>query len=711
MVELAEKLPAQRGKSLLGAPPHDLILRVRGGQHSGYVVRLSDLKCTIGSHARCTFRLRAAGVKPWHCVVFRGAEATFVRRIDENTRLNGRAFELASLSTGDRLSVGPVELEVIDEQVAQRRPARTSTSVLPHRWHDPSASVRAAAEQAARQAGQLKDALARTRHAATQRVRQLAEQLRSAREQIQELQEQSERSRHESAAEAEAAAQQQELLAVEFERRKLELESDLERRRHQLEARTAEQRQQEQALATKRAAAEQELDARQRELDEQRDQIRRERSQAEQEISEARHVLNSSSERWETQEQQLEQARAEWEQQRRGQQENLLAQAELLKQRRADLAAMEAEIQADRNELEKLRSELQQLRATTCGLQQPPTEGVDSVLPADSPAAMTTTDETAQVVEATLRSLIGRSEPSVPGADSDVPTPREQTEVSSAEDDEPREREGSTSETVSDVLARVGKTVDWMDHVNESSPADAAQHPASPAPAPLDTAAEAPPPSTSPDQPAVPAGGDEEPEESVEDYMARLMQRLRGGDTASPAPAASAVSVPTSEEAAVAHVLDTDAETPPASDVVEPPAPVAPPIQPCEYKPRNQAPERGAGLDALRDLANSSARSAISTHKVKTHGKAAMGRAIAAGLALLGAVAFVCWQGYDGVVGLAGTGIALVLAMIWGVQAVFLAARTLHARRITKRIDGEQSRESEDPGEAPEAIDQATDEL
>ena len=188
--------------------------------------------------------------------------------------------------------------------------------------------------------------------------------------------------------------------------------------------------------------------------------------------------------------------------------------------------------------------------------------------------------------------------------------------------------------------------------------------------------------------------------------MARLMQRLRGGEAANQDPVPSTFAGSTPEPATEAPAPDPAAETQPAPDVVEPSAPVEEPIEPSEYKPRNQAPERGAGLDALRDLANSSARSAISTHKVKTDGKAAIGKAIAAGLALLGAAAFVCWQGYNGTVGLAGTGIALVVAMIWGLQAVVLTWRAQYARRITKRIGVEQARASDDRVDVSETVKQ-----
>ena len=62
-----------------------------------------------------------------HCLVVRGPAGTIVRRWSADTRLNGRTFDEAALQPGDRLTLGPVELEIIDpgrvlaEPVAQRR--------------------------------------------------------------------------------------------------------------------------------------------------------------------------------------------------------------------------------------------------------------------------------------------------------------------------------------------------------------------------------------------------------------------------------------------------------------------------------------------------------------------------------------------------------------------------------------------------------------
>ena len=49
-----------------------------------------------------------------HCFIVRGPGGTFVRRWSPDTRLNGQPFRDAALHAGDRLSLGPVELEVVE---------------------------------------------------------------------------------------------------------------------------------------------------------------------------------------------------------------------------------------------------------------------------------------------------------------------------------------------------------------------------------------------------------------------------------------------------------------------------------------------------------------------------------------------------------------------------------------------------------------------
>lgn len=104
--------------------PGELALRIRGGDYHGRIVRIRANQCTIGSAPDCTLRLAGPGLRPLHCIILRGEAGATVRRWSPDTQLNGRAFSDALLMVGDRLEVGPIELEVLDDTAisASQRP-------------------------------------------------------------------------------------------------------------------------------------------------------------------------------------------------------------------------------------------------------------------------------------------------------------------------------------------------------------------------------------------------------------------------------------------------------------------------------------------------------------------------------------------------------------------------------------------------------------
>lgn len=92
----------------------DLVFRFVNADRLGQTVRLPSSKCSIGAGENCTLQLAGRGMRPVHCFIVRGPGGTIVRRWSPDTRLNGRPFRDAALHVGDRLSVGPVELEVLE---------------------------------------------------------------------------------------------------------------------------------------------------------------------------------------------------------------------------------------------------------------------------------------------------------------------------------------------------------------------------------------------------------------------------------------------------------------------------------------------------------------------------------------------------------------------------------------------------------------------
>jgi peptidoglycan hydrolase CwlO-like protein len=112
---LATQFPVSAKPSkLLGTPASELRFRVQGGEHHGRILRIAAVKCSIGSAAGCTLRLRGENIEPLHCLVLTGKNGTIVRRNSPRTYLNGGPFEDAALHVGDILRIGPVELAVVD---------------------------------------------------------------------------------------------------------------------------------------------------------------------------------------------------------------------------------------------------------------------------------------------------------------------------------------------------------------------------------------------------------------------------------------------------------------------------------------------------------------------------------------------------------------------------------------------------------------------
>ena len=90
-----------------------MILCLRGGGYDEKVLHLRSKKCTFGGHADCTVQVPES--VSLQCVILRGPGGTVVRDWSGASRLNGRPFSNAALSTGDCLQVGSVEAKVLAE--------------------------------------------------------------------------------------------------------------------------------------------------------------------------------------------------------------------------------------------------------------------------------------------------------------------------------------------------------------------------------------------------------------------------------------------------------------------------------------------------------------------------------------------------------------------------------------------------------------------
>ena len=162
-------------RAALDTHTSDLVLRVRGLSHGNQVVRLRGAKSTIGSAPQCTLRLVSPGVAPLHCLLLRGPAAAIVRCWSGNTRLNDRSFTDAVLSPGDRLSIGPIELDVL-ELGAAAPPPQAERESQPARPTDDPRHEQVVARLAELQAE--RDAIAAEHDDLTGQWNQLAEERR-----------------------------------------------------------------------------------------------------------------------------------------------------------------------------------------------------------------------------------------------------------------------------------------------------------------------------------------------------------------------------------------------------------------------------------------------------------------------------------------------------------------------------------------------------
>lgn len=89
-------------------------LAIDGREPTELPGELSAAPQTIGGGPRCSLRLDGAGLRPLHCVVTYTEQGPTVRRWAVETLLNGSPFSEAPLNSGDLLSVGSIDLRVVE---------------------------------------------------------------------------------------------------------------------------------------------------------------------------------------------------------------------------------------------------------------------------------------------------------------------------------------------------------------------------------------------------------------------------------------------------------------------------------------------------------------------------------------------------------------------------------------------------------------------
>ena len=169
-----------------------------------------------------------------------------------------------------------------------------------------------------------------------------------------------------------------------------------------------------------------------------------------------------------------------------------------------------------------------------------------------------------------------------------------------------------------------------------------------------------------------------EDEVSIDDYMSHLLARNRG-DSAPVAPAAPRPKT---------TVPSAPVNTPPPAAAKPAPVAVAPapspqqPVKPIEMAPRAVAPEKNIDLQAMRQLANFSANTAISKHEnklltISTRTKLAVTLAAGfSGTVLLGLTISGGSRLLTGVLAMA----SFAVAGLWGTNYVALTKKMIGAR-------------------------------
>ena len=654
-------VPLRRNRStrLLGTPTEALSLAIRGGEHDGCVIRIRAAKCTVGSAPGCTLRLRSPGVSPLACWILRGPGGTVVRRRASDLQLNGRGFRDAPLSPGDRLRIGPVELEILGCPVAPRE--AFFASPLPE-FDPPSTRL----EQEACESGE-----------ATARLR----------EQLAQLQSELDAQRRQAATAGNASAQmtitmdqirqaQDEQANLLRERDELQSEhktlrtsfADLTKQLH--EAQTAQQQldetggqvEQLQALSQAQQARLEELE---RQLVEARSQEAGSRGQETGDRSqEALRQLTGEREQLDTEceqllagqqelaalREQLELAQATFADERRqvvelaqAKEQLLNRQAEELSDRLERVAGRQSELDARQQELAEQES---QLRARLAQLQDQQYELDERKAALDGQAL--------QLAESHNRLEQSASEIPLEPVQAGEQVREEFSEPPVAAAEEAPAAQPHDSQNVESVLSRLVQAGLWRGGKDDA--ASPAQAESSPVEQPVsEVAAEQPvaeltrdssyvqevaeseePAAAKPvwsERPAAAAAGNDE---SIESYMDRLLKRVRGESGGAPEKPATRYAPPT----------PAPQQAPAPLPEVKPVAAVEP-VKAEDYIPRSQAPEQGVNLAAMRALANSAARSAIQTHAQHRGNKQAKGKLVgaAACVAVAGVAAVIALQG------------------------------------------------------------------
>jgi hypothetical protein len=198
---------------------------------------------------------------------------------------------------------------------------------------------------------------------------------------------------------------------------------------------------------------------------------------------------------------------------------------------------------------------------------------------------------------------------------------------------------------------------------------------------------------------------DDEEDESIDNYMARLMQRVAGAP-------ANAPPVETQPDPAQADVADADEpqvnrlpDEANQIDISSPPRP----SEPVDLSPRAVAPEAGGGLAAMRELAKLSAQGHISKHSRRQLSVSARTKLAVTtlGITTAGILLWIWWAWGTSPIVFYGAMAGLLVAVLWGVQYAIATGRLIFDKSGRLDIDrqadhGDELTEPGDENDAPQ---------
>ncbi|RMG04619.1 MAG: hypothetical protein D6741_00710 [Planctomycetota bacterium] len=639
----------------------ETVFRIVGSSRDGQLLRVRSPRITIGSGASCTLRLRARGVRPLHCLVLRGSRHAVVRAWHPDTRLNGRSVRDAVLTSGDRLTLGPVELEfvgagetvAVDPPGAEKRtapresepqPGRSAIAGrqtdptakrVPHAPHDDRAvrptfsadggASRPGTDDAATESLRRDYEMLQEQHAAAQaEIAQLRRELETLRESASSH---TEEDRSAAAAATDALRRELEQLRTqlkEWEAELVEQESELARRREAIDNDAARLERERAQLAAERKT-----------IGEQREELEAFRRKWQEAAARDAHTQNENAEKeaeFQAREQTLAEAEARLEErlfavvERETQAEQLLEeigkQEEAIKERESRLAENEKALENERAELESQREQLQRRE------QRVTQQEKELSLRAQAVGHTNALAEQREELALRERSVAQQAKAIEDRADrlAELQADLEQREATIRRLQEELDQQREMLRRREEALREREEAFSRRAEESQDSTEDAIEEPAEQTPASgLTTAAYLSQPAT-------------EPEDDEKDAPPEVLSVLRRFGKRKEEPQPAAPSAPSSESAdgddgdesveeymknLLARLRGTTPDAVSLSSGSEPAAeeastspreekPVERERRPMRMRPRT-APERQADLAAMRELANSSSTAALNS--------------------------------------------------------------------------------------------------